>query len=73
MLRHNQVRGGRGCGVVWEPVKYSLQYSVLCTLFTKKNLHILGTVHCIRETVIRDGFRGLYAGTLPSLAANIGK
>ncbi|XP_023346709.1 mitochondrial ornithine transporter 1 [Eurytemora carolleeae] len=59
---------GGACGVlVGQPMD-----TVKVKLQTFPHLYN-GTVGCVREIIKRDGVRGLYAGTLPSLAANIGE
>ena len=34
---------------------------------------LAGSLDCVGKVVGKGGLRGLYAGTLPSLAANIGR
>ena len=43
----------------------STPVAILCAL--------AGSLDCVGKVVGKDGLRGLYAGTLPSLAANIGR
>ena len=35
--------------------------------------YILGTYDCVKKIYLSEGLKGYYAGTMPSLIANVGK
>jgi len=61
------VAGGVTCVYVGQPLD-----TVKVKMQTFPTIYSQGMVHCFKETYLKDGIRrGLYAGTVPSLAANV--
>ncbi|GIZ01145.1 mitochondrial ornithine transporter 1 [Caerostris extrusa] len=57
--------GGAACVFVGQPLD-----TIKVKMQTFPNLYKNSFI-CFKETLVKEGFRGLYAGTVPALAANI--